>query len=158
MSDLVATVVAGPAHPNSGRVSIADVVGMLYVGGSGMWRFNPVHQPDEGYIRAMSVSIRSKGDLADEVRAGLAVALNLGSARELAKSYSKSDVDEPLYLGTADLAAIGNEGAGLGVAMLVTAGDEHLAADLSGLLGVDGWSVTLCSPIGSSLETQWDSR
>ena len=58
MSDLVLTVVAGPADRDSGRPRSSDVLASLYVGGSGVWEFVALGQTAAG----RRLRLRAGGD------------------------------------------------------------------------------------------------
>ena len=71
----------------------------------------------------------SCGSLVSEIRAGIALCLNIG-----AESQNRS------------------------LGLVVTCIDETLLGDVEGILDDDGWSVVLCGPRGMRLQSQWGAR
>ena len=129
MSELVMTVIAGPSHPNSGDLGSVHAFGGLYVGGTGAWRFGSAQSNPPAYDGVIQVTVSSCGSLVSEIRAGIALCLNIG-----AESQNRS------------------------LCLVVTCIDETLLGDVEGILDDDGWSVVLCGPRGMRLKSQWGAR
>ena len=148
------SVVVGPGHPNSGAPGTVDLVGNLYVGGSGVWVFTPLDPAS----RYRAISLSSGRDLSVEIRAGVAISLGLGSARELAglppttaRRAGPARVESPKD----GLGAIADQGRDLGVALWVSSPHEDLLRDVAPLADEEGWSVVILARRAQHLETQW---
>lgn len=150
------TVVAGPGHRNSGDISVAHLFGALYVGGSGAWRFQPLKPESSSHQTFLRVSMRSSRELADEIRAACALALDLGDARELAaKAAGPTWADQDLEFGADALRAIAEQSRGVGLSLMITSADRGLLEDLRPHVDDTGWSMTLCGVVAQHAETQW---
>ncbi|MCX6433749.1 MAG: hypothetical protein NTX29_13565 [Actinobacteria bacterium] len=157
MSELLMSVIAGPSHPNSGELGSVHVFGGLYVGGSAAWRFGSVLNNPSPYEEVIPVALSSGGSLVSEIRAGVTLCLNIGAARSIASDVLGPDwADSFLELPVDVLDRIGAESRNKGVGLLITSIDESALGEVEGILDDDGWSVMLCGPRGSHLQTQWD--
>lgn len=151
------TCAVGPAHPNSGDISVAHLFGALYVGGSGMWRFDRVPLSPSTRLKAVrhkGVGLRSDGLLWDEIRAGVAIALDFGRARAFARKHDRSS-DTALELDANALRTIAAEADGLSIGLLVTSVDQGLLDQLSASMGETDWSIVMCGPQVERRQTQW---
>lgn len=158
MSEIAMTVVAGRSNRNSGDLRSADVLGCLYVGGGGMWRFTLIHQDVHAHVENQVVMLDSQQNLMAEMRAGIALALGLGEAREMAVKIAGSDwANKRLEFSEADLERIGNESRNREIALLVTSVDEALTQKLIPNVNQAGWSTQLSMVSSKYVETQWDN-
>ncbi|MEV0900984.1 hypothetical protein [Actinoplanes sp. NPDC049802] len=162
MSDLAMAVIFGPAHRNSGSVRFADVVGHLYVGGSGVWVFQRLGSPrraveDLPRPADTTLRIRSQYGLAAELAAGLALTADLDGARDLAAELIGPDwADHDLEPSRKVLQRLGKPARGLdSVGCLIT--------DVGGLtdgvldeLHATGWSLVVATSSSERRRTQWD--
>ncbi len=150
------TVAIGSAHPNSGLIGDVDVFGALYVGGAGMWVFTPVGE----YPGMTKVRLSSQRNLIHEIRAGAALCLGLGNARELLESdggnFANLGDGLPLDLSASMVEKIGRQSHDHSVSMFI-AGEGDLVEEVRPHADDDGWSVVLCSETDRHVESQWDS-
>lgn len=151
MSDLVLTVVAGPADRNSGRPRSADVLASLYVGGSGVWEFVALG----GDAQARRLRIRAGQDDGLAVLAGVAVVAGLPRALETADrvlpDWRAHDLDAA-DVGLVEVAACAQ---GINVAAVVTAVAGEVDGALAAALHEAGWSVLTAAANGTLSRSQW---
>lgn len=151
------TCAVGPAHPNSGDISVVDLFGALYVGGSGMWRFrrvSPRPSPGSNAPSIVSVGLHSERRLWDEMRAAVTIAMGFGRAREIVRKHSQARWTS-LKLDRRTLQRVIAESDGLSIGLLVTSVDQELLDEVSGAIGETEWSVVLCGPKAEMRKTQW---
>jgi len=148
MSDLILTVLAGPADRNSGRPRSSDVLASLYVGGSGLWEIVAV-----GTDRRLR--LRAGEDDALAVLTGVAVLAELPGAVETADRvlgpWRTGDVEVP----DAVLAEVAAHARGINIAAVVTAlaaSDDYRLVDG---LHEAGWSVLSAVADTSRTRSQW---
>lgn len=156
MSELAMTVAIGPSHLNNGYPSHVDVLGSHLIGGAGTWLFQPlqpIHPDEESRV---SVVLQSNRNLIHEIRAGVALALDLGDSRQRVAQMRGPDwAQSPIALDKGELISIGEESRHRGVSMVVTSLDRALLSDLEPHVDDGGWSMILCDVRRKHLEDQW---
>jgi hypothetical protein len=158
MTDLAITVAIGRGYANTGEPTHVDVLGSLYIGSSGRWTFQPVRRSRADAEPPLRVSLVSERNLMQEIRAGAALSLGLGMARQLAETALGPDwAKSRAALGPADLVSIGEESRGKGISMLITALDAGLLREMEPSVDALGWSTILCGVQHAHLESQWNS-
>jgi len=156
MSEIAMTVAAGRSDRNSGELGSVDVLGVLYVGGSGMWRFTLVNQDSGAPAPTQVVMLDSQRNLLAEIRAGVALALDLGEAKEMAEKIAGSDwANKRLEFTDEQLNTIGNQSRSRELALLITSMDESLTEELTTHVDDAGWSIHLATVTDKHVETQW---
>ena len=159
MSELVLTLIAGPAGRNSGKPRSVGVLGALHVGGSGMWVFSGEGPQACGLTRR--VRIRAGNDLAVEVLAGFALAAKLDGAyavadRVLAAGWRRENIEATAE----ELKPIAEIASQLAVAVVITdfgGGGEQITF-LGQALYDAGWSVIVAVPALELKRSQWDQQ
>ena len=152
MSELAISVVAGPAHRNSGLIKDVKASIALYVGGSGAWRATNIES-------GLTVTVPSLGSsLGEELMAVTVLVLQLPSTE---------DVTRPLLAKAAETGAIdltsqqwrelfeAARTAEEHVAVLITATEAGPQDDLAAIVQETGWSALICVPVKDLRQSQW---
>ncbi len=159
MSEIEITVAAGPSHLNSGDLRDVDVLGVLHVGGSGLWRFTKFTRDTDPRTATEVLMLDSQRNLIAEIRAGVALALGLGTSHQIIEAIVGKDWTQTrLKLTNKQLHDLGEQARNQGVALLITSMDESVTEELATHIDDAGWSIHLATVTRSHRETQWDTK
>ncbi len=159
MSEVAMTVAAGLSHRNSGQLRSVDVLGVLYVGGSGMWRFTKFTHDTDPPTTTEMVMLVSQRNLIAEIRAGIALALGLGTSHQIIEAIAGKDWTQTrLELTNKQLHDLGEQSRNQEIALLITSMDESSTEELTPHIDDTGWSAHLATVTLNHVETQWDTK
>lgn len=157
MSSHAATVSLGRTGSASGDLKTADVVGHLYIGGAGMWRFHVLRDDDE---RSVALPSGGFGFLWQEVAAGLALSMHDQQGFEhVATGMAAAGIADPVADARRLDGAAGSELARLvgemNVAAALTVFGGPVPEEVNDLSAVPGWSVQVAAPVFERLHSRW---
>jgi hypothetical protein len=156
MADLCMAVTFGSASRNSGTPHEVDVVGHLYVGGSGVWQLHYLNRRGRTANSLPNpVRIRSIGHPVEEIVAGFVLTANIGEARTLAANLlGPTWNDDDIEASVTKLRRFTQFARKLNVACVITDLGASAVPLVDPLVGL-GWSVMTTAVVHQRLVTQW---
>ncbi len=159
MSEVAMTVAAGRSHRNSGQLRNVDVLGVLYVGGSGVWRFTRFTHDTNPPTATEMVMLNSQRNRIAEIRAGVALTLGLGTSHQIIEAIAGKDWTQTrLELTNKQLHDLGEQARNQEIALLITSMDESSTEELTPHIDDTGWSMHLATVAVKHVETQWNTK
>jgi hypothetical protein len=150
MSELVLTVVAGPAHRNNGSIRNTHCLLTLYAGGSGAW---VAHNLQSG----RSATVRSQGHVDLELVALTGLFGDLPDVATTAAARNHSEPTREIVFTPAEWQALHEaaETSRVEVAIVVSGDDPMLLQGAARALTDLGWSALVCGPLIDARHSQW---
>lgn len=166
MSVHVATISLGRTGSAGGDLKIAEVIGHLYVGGAGMWRFHRLtddtatgapSSDDPGEDARVMLPSAGFDQLWPEVAACFAVLMqDEPGLEQVAASLPELGISSTTdRLGPEQVAPLAALVAELNVAAALTVFGGQVPPEVEDLSAVPGWSVQVAAPVFERLRSRW---